>query len=450
MSDEKSPPTTQPAARKGGLGRGLGALIPSNPLGSSSGRGHFWNALDNPPQVDPAGTDLAKSTTIPALSTPDSEAESVDSAPAPKGEAAPVDKGLGETPGQVENSEVVRIEDWSVDNRVSRGTGENDVSRGTGGDDVSRGADEADFSSTAQSPDSTVQGEPDRSGANAFDGVAILLELAPEDVRPNPKNPRTVFDEENLSELSASIKDFGLLQPIVVRRSADEGTYELIMGERRLRAAKLAGVETIPAIVRQTDDDAMLRDALLENIHRVQLNPLEEAAAYQQLIEEFNVTHDELAQRIKRSRSQISNMLRLMRLPARVQQRVAAGVLSYGHARAILGLEDPLKQEALATRVVAEGMSVRATEEAVSIATEDQPKKRAARRKQITAPALRTLAENLSDHFDTRATVQLGRSKGKIVVEFASIDDLERIVAVMAPTLATQREALEPDTEPVE
>ena len=432
MSDEKSPQPAQPATRKGGLGRGLGALIPANPLGTSGGRGHFWSALDNPPKVDAADTDLVKSTAIPALTKPAPDAEVSDSSPASDGGDSPVDNVHAEPAGQGGNSEVVHTENLPVDNNVSRETGESTAP-------VSE-----------HSSDGIEQDPAGGSQLNAFDGVAVLLELPPEVVLPNPKNPRTVFDEENLSELSASIKDFGLLQPIVVRPGPDVGTYELIMGERRLRAAKLAGVETIPAIVRQTEDDAMLRDALLENIHRVQLNPLEEAAAYQQLIEEFDVTHDELAHRIKRSRSQISNMLRLMKLPARVQQRVAAGVLSYGHARAILGLEDPAKQEALATRIVAEGMSVRATEEAVSLATEDQPKKRAARRKQITAPALRTLAENLSDHFDTRATVQLGRSKGKIVVEFASIDDLERIVAVMAPALATQREAAQPDTDAAE
>lgn len=432
MSDEKSPQPTQSATRKGGLGRGLGALIPSNPLGNSGGRGHFWNALDNPPKVDPADTDLVKSTSIPALTKQGPKTDADDTSASQGDGESPVDNVLAELAGQDENSNVVHTEKAPVDNNVSRetveSTGEATV---TQVEPVER--------------DQSADAEP-----NVFDGVAILLELAPEVILPNPKNPRTVFDEENLSELSASIKDFGLLQPIVVRPGSDDGTYELIMGERRLRAAKLAGVETIPAIVRQTEDDAMLRDALLENIHRVQLNPLEEAAAYQQLIEEFDVTHDELAHRIKRSRSQISNMLRLMKLPPRVQQRVAAGVLSYGHARAILGLEGSEKQEALATRVVAEGMSVRATEEAVSLATEDQPTKRATRRKQITAPALRTLAENLSDHFDTRATVQLGRSKGKIVVEFASIDDLERIVAVMAPKLASQRGNDGSDTNGVE
>jgi ParB family chromosome partitioning protein len=266
----------------------------------------------------------------------------------------------------------------------------------------------------------------------------VLVELAPEEIRANPKNPRQVFDDDELSELSESIKEFGLLQPIVVRESGDG--YELIMGERRLRAARLAGVARIPAIVRHTEDDAMLRDALLENIHRVQLHPLEEAAAYQQLIDEFGVTHEELAQRIKRSRPAISNTIRLLKLPTRVQNRVAAGVLSGSHARALLSLDDSDAQEALATRIVAEGLSVRATEEAVSLhVSADAPARRAPRRRTVTAPALNALAERLWDHFDTRALVQLGRSKGKIVVEFASVDDLERIISMMAPPLATGR-----------
>ncbi|PRZ42680.1 ParB/RepB/Spo0J family partition protein [Antricoccus suffuscus] len=448
MSDEKSPQPSPSTARKGGLGRGLGALIPSNPLGNSAGRGHFWSALDNPPKGEPGDTELVKSTAIPALTKPVTTPEKASGADTEGDDNAPVDNVSAEPAGHDRDNEVVHNGERAVDNDVSRETDE------SSGDSVATEVDSTGTESVADGeliePPDNVEGVNAPEGANAFEGVAVLLELDPAVVLPNPKNPRTVFDEENLSELSASIKDFGLLQPIVVRRGPDDGTYELIMGERRLRAAKLAGVETIPAIVRQTEDDAMLRDALLENIHRVQLNPLEEAAAYQQLIEEFDVTHDELAHRIKRSRSQISNMLRLMKLPPRVQQRVAAGVLSYGHARAILGLEDPDKQEALATRVVAEGMSVRATEEAVSLASEDQPKKRATRRKQITAPALRTLAENLSDHFDTRAIVQLGRSKGKIVVEFGSIDDLERIVALMAPKLATPRENAAADTDTAE
>lgn len=269
---------------------------------------------------------------------------------------------------------------------------------------------------------------------------ATLREVRPDQVSTNPKQPRQVFDEEALTELAHSIKEFGVLQPIVVRAHGDG--FELVMGERRLRAAVLAGLEKVPAIVRDTADDAMLRDALLENIHRAQLNPLEEAAAYQQLLEEFGATHEELASRIGRSRSQVSNTIRLMNLPVAVQRRVAAGVLSAGHARALLGLANQDQQDELAGRIVAEGLSVRATEELVALAGTEPAADRTARRKpasRISAPALGELAENLSDVLDTRVRVELGRRKGKITIEFGSIDDLERIVAVIAPQLATKR-----------
>ena len=266
---------------------------------------------------------------------------------------------------------------------------------------------------------------------------AQLREVAVGDVVPNPKQPRQVFDDEALEELSHSVREFGLLQPIVVRENRGGG-YELIMGERRLRAARAAGLDTVPAIVRDTTDDAMLRDALLENIHRVQLNPLEEAAAYQQLLEEFGATHEELASKIGRSRSQVTNTIRLMKLPVKVQTRVAAGVISAGHARALLGLQDAEAQDALATRIVAEGMSVRATEEAVAMAAAEQPAAKRRARK-ISAPGVEELGSRLSDMFETKVKIQIGRSKGKIVVEFGSVDDLQRIIGVMAPDITGRR-----------
>jgi ParB family chromosome partitioning protein len=249
---------------------------------------------------------------------------------------------------------------------------------------------------------------------------------------PNPKQPRQAFDDEALAELKTSIEEVGFLQPIVVRELGPE-KYELVMGERRWRAAQALARETIPAIVRDTRDDAMLRDALLENIHRVNLNPLEEAAAYQQLLDEFGATHEELARRIGRSRPQISNTIRLLNLPAQVQRRVAAGVLSAGHARALLTMDDTEAQDALATRIVAEGLSVRATEELVALAAADGPEKKAAprRRAKPVAPALGDLADKLSDRFDTRVKVDIGRNKGKITIEFATVDDLERIVGII-------------------
>jgi ParB family chromosome partitioning protein len=262
---------------------------------------------------------------------------------------------------------------------------------------------------------------------------ASYRELPTASIGPNPQQPRRQFDEEALAELAHSIREFGLLQPIVVREVGPD-RYQLIMGERRWRAAQQAGLEKLPAIVRQTEDVSMLRDALLENIHRVQLNPLEEAAAYEQLLAEFGVTHDQLADRLGRSRPVVTNMIRLLRLPVAVQRRVAAGVLSAGHARALLGLEDPGRQEELAARVVAEGMSVRATEEAVTLAKREPEQTRSATPKRIERPAeLDRVAGRLSDTFDTRVKVELGQRKGKIVVEFGSLDDLQRIVELMTP-----------------
>ena len=337
--------------RRGGLGRGLGALIPTAP------------------PVDPADTDAEDGSV-----TPDAPSDSTSAGPLPGG---------------------------------------------------AKGA-----------------GSPERDDALSPMAVpgATLAELLVSEIHPNAKQPRQVFDEDALNELSHSIREFGVLQPVVVRADP-AGGYELVMGERRLRASTAAGLETIPAIVRTTTDDAMLRDALLENIHRAQLNPLEEAAAYQQLLEEFGTTHDELAQRIGRSRPQVSNTIRLLNLPVAVQRRVAAGVLSAGHARALLGLDDRDRQDELASRIVAEGLSVRATEELVSLAQHGDgpgPRRRSTPRT-FTAPAVAELASNLSDVFDTSVRVDIGRRKGKITVEFASIDDLERIVAVMAPQVSAQR-----------
>jgi ParB family chromosome partitioning protein len=294
----------------------------------------------------------------------------------------------------------------------------------------------------------------DRTDTAATDGPlpipgAAFAELPIDQIHPNAKQPRQVFDEDALAELTHSVREFGVLQPIVVRK--DASGYELVMGERRLRAATAAGLATIPAIVRSTDDDAMLRDALLENIHRAQLNPLEEAAAYQQLLEEFGATHDELAHRIGRSRPQVSNTIRLLNLPVPVQRRVAAGVISAGHARALLSLEDAELQDELATRIVAEGLSVRATEELVALSLNghiDTKRPRRAAAPRITAPAIADLGDRLSDAFDTRVRVELGRRKGRITVEFASVDDLERIVALMAPQLATTRPATDQPNEP--
>ena len=291
-------------------------------------------------------------------------------------------------------------------------------------------------------PAAEAKGEgkgPDNEGLVPVPG-ATFAELPVKIIVPNPRQPRQVFDEDDITELAASIKEVGLLQPIVVRRVDDEEgraeSYELVMGERRLRAAKEAGLKTIPAVVRYTEDQDLLRDALLENLHRVQLNPLEEAAAYQQLLDDFNCTHAELSKRIARSRSQISNTLRLMKLPPLVQRRLAAGVLSAGHARALLGLPDVAAMERLAQRIVAEGLSVRATEELVALHDEpqaqDAPRRAAGSRTRRSAP-LPALSTRLSDAFDTRVKVTRGSKKGRITIEFAGDEDLARIVETLVP-----------------
>jgi ParB family transcriptional regulator, chromosome partitioning protein len=290
---------------------------------------------------------------------------------------------------------------------------------------------------TASSAAAAPAGQQYAAAAGTEPGVigAYFEEIPVGSITPNPRQPRQVFDSETLEELAASIQAVGLLQPVVVRKVMP-GHYELVMGERRWRAAELAGLSQIPAIVRETSDDDLLRDALIENLHREQLNPLEEAAAYQQLLDDFSATHEELARRIGRSRPHISNTIRLLGLPANVQKRVAAGVLSAGHARALLGVADPQAQEQLARRIVAEGLSVRAVEEIVALGAQaaKAPRPHDARPKPV-APGLRDLADRLSDVFETRVKVELGQRKGKIVVEFASLDDLERIVATMTPGL---------------
>jgi ParB family transcriptional regulator, chromosome partitioning protein len=264
-----------------------------------------------------------------------------------------------------------------------------------------------------------------------------FAELPVDVIAPNPRQPRQVFDEESMAELVHSVREIGILQPVVVRPAGEKDgqpRYELIVGERRLRASLQAGLDRIPAIIRESGDDVMLRDALLENLHRSQLNPLEEAAAYQQLLDDFGCTHEDLATRIGRSRPQISNTIRLLRLPPAVQRRVAAGVLSAGHARALLGLENAEAMDKLAQRIVAEGMSVRATEEAVAVSdgeTAQVPNRRprpGARRGELD-----DLAGRLADRLDTRVTIALGRTKGKLSIEFASVEDLNRILEILVP-----------------
>ncbi|TNM38430.1 ParB/RepB/Spo0J family partition protein [Nocardioides albidus] len=304
---------------------------------------------------------------------------------------------------------------------------------------VNHGVQNPDFgagdnSSASADPRSTDPANGAQSADSALRPVdgAYFAELPVEQIAPNAVNPRTVFDEEAMAELVHSIKEIGLLQPVVVRRTGPEA-YELVMGERRWRATQQAGLATIPAIVRETDDTDMLRDALLENLHRSNLNPLEEAAAYQQLLEDFSCTHDELAQRIGRSRPQISNTLRLLRLSPAVQRRVAAGVLSAGHARALLGVGDADQQDRLAQRVVAEGISVRGLEEIVAVGDGTGAAPARPRRAKPQAPGLGELSERLGDRLETRVKIDLGKAKGKISIEFANTGDLQRIVDLIDP-----------------
>ncbi|MGO0575822.1 ParB/RepB/Spo0J family partition protein [Ornithinimicrobium panacihumi] len=329
--------------------------------------------------------------------------------------------------------------------------------RTQGSDESAAGRDAGDSgapASTGAGPatptagDQVVTDDPgtaDDSGLAPVPG-ASFAQVPVSQIRPNPRQPRQVFDEDDLAELVASITELGVLQPVVVRpiRSAELGEdqasqgseqqvrYELVMGERRLRATQEAGLDTIPAIVRETDDEHMLRDALLENLHRAQLNPLEEAAAYQQLLDDFGCTHDVLAGRIGRSRPQISNTIRLLKLPPLVQRRVASGVLSAGHARALLGLEDGAAMERLAQRIVAEGLSVRSVEEIVLLGGDGPAKTRRTQTRREVAPELQRVADDLSERLETRVQVMMGRHKGKITVEFAGQEDLERILEALA------------------
>ncbi|MGW3323437.1 ParB/RepB/Spo0J family partition protein [Streptomyces virginiae] len=296
-------------------------------------------------------------------------------------------------------------------------------------------ADVSRETSLAIVPEADPEPQPENETESNTVAGATFAELPMDAITPNPRQPREVFDEDALAELVTSIQEVGLLQPVVVRQAAP-GRYELIMGERRWRACREAGLEAIPAIIRATDDEKLLLDALLENLHRAQLNPLEEAAAYDQLLRDFKCTHDQLADRIGRSRPQVSNTLRLLKLSPSVQRRVAAGVLSAGHARALLSVEDSEAQDKLAHRIVAEGLSVRAVEEIVTLMASEPSsvvKPKGPRAGARVAPALNELATRLSDRFETRVKVDLGQKKGKITVEFASMEDLERILGTLAP-----------------
>ncbi|WP_258804084.1 ParB/RepB/Spo0J family partition protein [Pseudarthrobacter sp. NS4] len=427
--------------KRRGLGRGLGALIPSS--AASNGQGNNGAAVSRPVDLffpegrkktepsDDAAVETAKSVADKLISAPDSEtstkssSEKKDSSrivessePDPR---AAADKIASDSPSPAE---------------AERSAGKRTAAKETSSENLEEEAP------SDPAPVSTAP-EPLKEFAGTDSGVELVevpgvrfAEIPVSDIHPNRKQPRSVFDEDDMAELVHSVREIGVLQPIVVRKSTETGSepFELVMGERRWRAVQAAGLETIPAIVRDTTDDDLLRDALLENLHRSQLNPLEEAAAYQQLLEDFGTTHEQLADRIGRSRPQVSNTLRLLKLPPLVQRRVAAGVLSAGHARALLSLPDAAAMERLAQKIVAEGMSVRATEEAVTLYQD--PTKQT--KNNIPRPGARHerldyLASSLSDRLDTNVKISLGVRKGKVSIEFASVEDLNRIMDVLAP-----------------
>lgn len=417
--------------KRRGLGRGLGALIPSSAAANVSGNG----AAPSRP-VD--------------LFFPEARKKTSDAEPHPDANATR-DKEPKSTPLKADDSA-----DFTVDTTET----------GSAGAEADVAADKADAAATvvtkktparksaasksapaaakAAASDAgeqlTFDSTPERGDEGTVDLVEVpgvrFAEIPVTDIHPNRKQPRSVFDEDDMAELVHSVREIGVLQPIVVRTSTEEGgePYELVMGERRWRAVQAAGLETIPAIVRDTTDDDLLRDALLENLHRSQLNPLEEAAAYQQLLEDFGTTHEQLADRIGRSRPQVSNTLRLLKLPPLVQRRVAANVISAGHARALLALPDAAAMERLAQKIVSEGMSVRATEEAVTLyQSPASPAKNNIPRAGARHERLDYLASSLSDRLDTNVKISLGARKGRVSIEFASVEDLNRIMDVLTP-----------------
>ena len=379
--------------KRRGLGRGLGALIPSSAAASGNGSApsrpvdlFFPEGRKRTPAAEMAATETT--TAVPEKSTSEPHA--------PLSPPAPAAAGHSDAP---DSKTAPRAKKPPVRKTAS------------------------------------AKGEDRDVELVEVPGVRFA-EIPVTDIHPNRKQPRSVFDEDDMAELVHSVREIGVLQPIVVRTSSEEGgePYELVMGERRWRAVQAAGLETIPAIVRDTTDDDLLRDALLENLHRSQLNPLEEAAAYQQLLEDFGTTHEQLADRIGRSRPQVSNTLRLLKLPPLVQRRVAAGIISAGHARALLALPDAAAMERLAQKIVAEGMSVRATEEAVTLYQNPST----APKNNIPRPGARHerldyLASSLSDRLDTNVKISLGARKGRVSIEFASVEDLNRIMDVLSP-----------------
>ena len=420
--------------KRRGLGRGLGALIPSSAPANASGNG----AAPSRP-VDLFFPEARKKPTTAAgvLIEEDAAASAQEKSRSGKAPAdiAPAEETTDDKSGSAKPADVTASSETKTSASETTASGSKAPARKT-----------AARAGGAKKPsaDEAVDNEAGSTSAPATDDGPELVEvpgvrfaeIPVGDIHPNRKQPRSVFDEDDMAELIHSVREIGVLQPIVVRTSTEKGgePFELVMGERRWRAVQAAGLDTIPAIVRDTTDDDLLRDALLENLHRSQLNPLEEAAAYQQLLEDFGTTHEQLADRIGRSRPQVSNTLRLLKLPPLVQRRVAASVLSAGHARALLALPDAAAMERLAQKIVAEGMSVRATEEAVTLyQSPAAPAKNNVPRPGARHERLDYLASSLSDRLDTNVKISLGARKGRVSIEFASVEDLNRIMEVLTP-----------------
>ena len=437
--------------KRRGLGRGLGALIPSSAGANGAGNG---TAVARPVDLffpegrrktDPTEAVLDSTAAEESAAGMDADSPETDFAEAAAQGATAKSSSNGAAKRTAGKSSAAGRAAESATPNSNGSTAKNNAS--------ANGAGKPKTSVKKAAEATGEPGEPIAAPADlpaapagpfeADNGVDLVevpgvrfAEISVTDIHPNRKQPRSVFDEDDMAELVHSVREIGVLQPIVVRKSTESGgePFELVMGERRWRAVQAAGLETIPAIVRDTTDDDLLRDALLENLHRSQLNPLEEAAAYQQLLEDFGTTHEQLADRIGRSRPQVSNTLRLLKLPPLVQRRVAAGVLSAGHARALLALPDAAAMERLAQRIVAEGMSVRATEEAVTLYQDPaKPAKNNIPRPGARHERLDYLASSLSDRLDTNVKISLGVRKGRVSIEFASVEDLNRIMDVLAP-----------------
>lgn len=432
-----------PDKRKGGLGRGLAALIPNGPstnkprLGEDAanilmgGSGPLAAATEEPQAVETAETESVPAPTRTQKSAKATK-KTTKKAPTKAAKKAASAKNVSDQLAAA-HAAVTRPSTSTAGTKLD-GASQESREKDKQTPKAATAPSATPRTPTTETTQDTKETQKKPNVPQSPEDIgASYQEIPVSQIVPNPHQPRQVFDEEALAELVHSIKEFGLMQPIVVRRAADDSGFEIIMGERRWRAASKAGLETIPAIVRETDDGAMLRDALLENIHRVQLNPLEEAAAYQQLLEEFDVTQAELAQRLGRSRPVITNMIRLLQLPVSVQRKVAAGVLSAGHARALLSLQTGADaQELLAARIVAEGLSVRATEEAVMLANRGEEQKPKKPKDKPAPPAFLTqAADRLADGLDTKVTVTMGKRKGKIVVEFGDREDFERIMSII-------------------